>query len=105
MVALPGRSWNISLPAARQVALQGRALATSSPLGMTFGGDGRSSHILDPRTGHPVVPRWSAVSISAPRAALADALSTAACLAKDRADIAAMCNAFAGAVVESAVFA
>lgn len=102
MVALPGSQWPISLPIAGQVELRGRALATSSPLGMTFGGDGRSSHILDPRTGHPVVPLWRTISISAPRAAVADALSTAACLAENRADIEALCKAFAQAAIESA---
>ena len=102
MVALPDGSWPVRLAEGGSVDLQGRALATSSPLGMTFGGDGLSSHILDPRSGRPVPARWSSVSISAPRAALADALSTAACLCEDRADMARLCGAFAGALVEAA---
>lgn len=102
MVALPEGAWPVRLAEGGTVNLQGRALATSSPLGMTFGGDGRSSHILDPRTGRPVPARWSSVSISAPRAALADALSTAACLCEDRAEMARVCGAFAGASVEAA---
>jgi len=105
MVALPDGSWPVSLASGGAVDLRGRALATSSPLGMTFGGDGRSSHILDPRSGFPVAPRWQAVSISAPRAAVADALSTAACLSPDRAGIEAMCRAFTGAAIEAAELA
>ncbi len=103
MVALPDGTWPVAVPLGGPVGLQNRALATSAPLGMTFGGDGRSSHILDPRTGRPVISRWQSVSISAPRAALADALSTAACLADDRAGIDGLCRAFPGVVLESAV--
>ena len=58
-----------------RVALAGRALATSSPMGTRLP-DG-SGHILHPAGGAPV---WSTVAISAPSAALADALSTAFCL-------------------------
>jgi FAD:protein FMN transferase len=102
MVALPGRPWQVGLASGGAVDLRGRALATSSPLGMTFGGDGRSSHILDPRTGFPVALRWRDISISAPRAALADAVSTAACLAADRAELDALCASFPGVSVEAA---
>lgn len=102
MVALPGASWPVRLEGGGQVALRNRALATSAPLGMTFGGDGRTSHILDPRTARPVRSGWQSVSISAPRAALADALSTAACLAEDRDRLDAICGAFPGVVVEGA---
>lgn len=62
-------------------ALTDRALATSSPLGTRIGTG--SCHILHPQ-GLP--PRWQTVAISAPEAAVADALSTAACLL-DRAAI------------------
>lgn len=103
IVALPDGSWPVKLQAGGAVQLRNRAMATSAPLAMTFGGDGRSSHILDPRTGHPVAPRWRAITVSAPRAALADALSTAACLAQDRAGIDAVCRQFPGAAVEAAV--
>lgn len=102
MVALPEGDWPVELAAGGSVALRGRALATSAPLGMTFGGDGISSHILDPLTGRPVPARWSAVSITAPSAALADALSTAACLAGDRAGIDRLCAGFPGAEVVAA---
>ena len=102
LVALPEAPWPVQLPE-RDIPLQGRALATSSPLGMTFGGDGRTSHIIDPRTGRPALPRWQSVSISAPSAALADALSTAACLINDRDQITALCNLFPGAGLISAL--
>lgn len=55
--------------------LSNRALATSSPRG-TLIGDGKP-HIIGP---FRQFPRWSTVSVSAPSAALADALSTGFCL-------------------------
>jgi thiamine biosynthesis lipoprotein len=55
--------------------LSDRALATSSPGGTLIGRG--LPHILDPNGGSPI---WSVASVSAPRAALADALSTAFCL-------------------------
>lgn len=57
-----------------RVNLTGRALATSSPHGTMIGGT--KPHILHPM----LTPLWSTVSVSAPTAALADALSTAFCL-------------------------
>lgn len=102
LVALPEGRWPVQL-ADRNLNLQNRAVATSAPLGMTFGGDGRTSHILNPATGGPALPRWQAVTISAPRAALADALSTAACLMDTWAEITALCDRFADATVEAAL--
>lgn len=102
LVALPEAPWPVLLPD-REIPLQGRALATSSPLGMTFGGDGRTSHIIDPGTGRPALPLWQSVSISAPSAALADALSTAACLIDGQDQITALCDRFRGAVLASAI--
>jgi thiamine biosynthesis lipoprotein len=102
MRALPGRGFDVTLPDDRQLALRGRALATSAPLGMTFRGDGRTSHILDPRTGAPVAARWHHVTISAPKAALADAISTASCLTKIKAEMERLCEQFPGTRVESA---
>ena len=58
-------------------------------------GAGRA-HILGPAG---QVPRWSTVSVSAPEAAGADALSTAFCL-MDRPAIDAALTAFPGARVE-----
>ncbi len=73
------RPWQvgIALPDAdplKSIPLSNRALATSSPSG-TLIGKGRA-HIL-----HPTLkPQWQIASVSAPSAALADALSTAFCL-------------------------
>jgi thiamine biosynthesis lipoprotein len=106
MVALGGRpeggGWPVRLQQGGTVPLRGRALATSAPLGMTFGNDARTSHILDPLTLLPAAPRWQAVSISAPSAALADALSTSACLMNDKFEIASLCGQFAEVRIESA---
>lgn len=104
MVALPGEDWPVRLPD-RAITLRARALATSAPLGMTFGGDGATSHILNPATGGPVRSVWRSVTLSAPSAALADALSTAACLTQTRTEIQALCDHFAGVTLESAVMA
>lgn len=102
MVALPGQSWPVQLPD-REITLQGHALATSSPLGMTLGADGATSHILDPATGRPALPHWQSVTISAPSAALADALSTAACLIEVKKEVRALCDQFPGATLETAI--
>lgn len=74
--------------------LQDRALATSSPLGTRIGSG--AGHILHPK-GLP--PCWQTVAISAPLAAVADALSTAACL-MERPAIDAALAAFPGARLE-----
>lgn len=50
--ALPEGRWPVQLPD-REMPLEARALAASDPLGMTFGGDGRTSHIIDPALGRP----------------------------------------------------
>ncbi|GAA0302952.1 FAD:protein FMN transferase [Rhodovulum strictum] len=90
-----GGPWPVHLDdaAATPVPLRDRALASSGPLGTTFDAAGRAGHILDPRTGGPAPPRWRLVSVTAPRAGLADALSTAACLL-DETGIAAMMAGF-----------
>lgn len=102
MVAFPGRSWPVRLPGG-EITLQGRALATSSPLGMTFGGDGSTSHIMNPATGRSALPVWLSVTVSAPSAALADALSTAACLIEVKEAANALCERFPGATLETAI--
>lgn len=102
MRALPEGGWPVQM-ADGTLNLRNRALATSAPLGMTFGGDGVTSHILNPATGRPVVPRWRAITVSAPSAALADALSTAACLTEFKAEANSLCDCFPGAILESAV--
>lgn len=103
MVALPGGSWPVRLPSGNTFTLQDRALATSSPLGMTFGGDGVTSHILNPATGRPALPHWETVTVSAPSAAMADAVSTAACLLETQAEARALCDRVPGTTLVSAI--
>lgn len=79
-----GGSWDVQIKDAGHVALNERALATSSALGTSFDALGSVGHILNPRTGRPAPEFWKTASISAPSAAVADALSTAACLMADR---------------------
>ena len=67
--------------------LTGRALATSAPLGTVLDREGRIGHILDARTGKAVTPDIRQLSISATRAAMADALSTGLCLARDEVEV------------------
>jgi thiamine biosynthesis lipoprotein len=76
--------------------LRNRALATSSPRGTMING---SPHIIGPQGQSPV---WQTVSVSAPGAAIADALSTAFCL-MDRTDIADALQRFPGARLEALV--
>lgn len=96
-----GGNWPVTLESGMRLWLADRALATSAPLGTTFDQAGQLGHILDPRRGVPVVGRWSSVSISADNAALADALSTAACLLTSQAEIQAMVANFPDARIEA----
>lgn len=94
-----GGQWRavIAAPDGRRLAgaaLSNRALATSAP-GGTLIGKGEP-HILSPDGRAPL---WSVVSVSAPEAALADALSTACCL-MERDAIAAALAAFPGTRLE-----
>jgi len=99
-----GAAWPITLaPSGRELALRDRALATSAPLGTTFDQAGMVGHILDPHTGRPVHSAWASVSISAGSAALADALSTAACLIPSRSGVAAALAQFPDARLEALV--
>lgn len=80
-----GGAWNVSLNDGQRVIpdalrLQDGALSSSSPHTITFDAAGTASHILDPRSGAPAPALWRLISITAPHAALADALSTACCL-------------------------
>ncbi|WP_422038560.1 FAD:protein FMN transferase [Roseibium sp.] len=77
--------WSVTLrpdpahPSARTgIRLKDAAVASSARLGTTLDREGNHSHILDPRSGHPVNADLIAASVIAPSAALADGVSTAA---------------------------
>lgn len=89
------------LAAGGEVPLVARALATSAPLGTTFDEGARIGHILDPRTGLTAQATWREITVSAESAALADALSTAACLFSTRAEIDECLASFEGTHLES----
>lgn len=93
-----GGGWRVGIAAptgavVAQVSLRDRALATSSPTGTLFP-DGQG-HILDPVTGQSATG-WGTVSVMHDSAAVADALSTAACCL-DGPRTAAMLRHFDGA--------
>ncbi|OAN73559.1 thiamine biosynthesis protein ApbE [Jannaschia sp. EhC01] len=77
-----GGPWRVNLrdpidPSGPAIDLADASLATSAPLGTVFDTTADIGHILDPRTGMPAPTRWGSVTVSAPHAAVADALSTA----------------------------
>lgn len=95
----PGSGWDIGMAGPdgtllARTRLTDRALATSSPRG-TLIGDGQP-HILGPQGQSPI---WQTVCVSAPDAAVADALSTAFCL-MDLSAIEKALVAFPGARLE-----
>jgi FAD:protein FMN transferase len=99
---MPGRAgWPVTLTSGAKVDLASRALATSSPSGTVFDASGTAGHILNPVTGQPSAATWTSVTISAPSAALADALSTAACLMPDRASVVAALGEFSRTRIEA----
>ena len=100
-----GDTWPVKLAAGGEVPLAARALATSAPLGTTFDEDAQAGHILDPRTGRSSSTIWQEITISAKSAALADALSTAACLFESREDINTCLAEFLDVQLEDAVLA
>lgn len=78
-----GRPWQVGLRdeahpgrLLRTVPLDDRAIATSSGLGTRFDPGGRFNHIFNPATG-ACANRYLSVSVQAPTATIADALSTA----------------------------
>ena len=78
-----GRPWTIGLPDPRraqaliaEIPLGQRAAATSAGSGTTFDRAGRYHHLFVPRTGRSATT-YSAVTVVAERATVADALSTA----------------------------
>jgi thiamine biosynthesis lipoprotein len=75
---LPGRTRRpVGIPAAKAaVAVAGVAIATSEPKSLVFDARTFRHHLIDPRTGES--PRhWQSISVFAPTAETADALSTA----------------------------
>jgi thiamine biosynthesis lipoprotein len=99
-----GSGWTVSLAVGGRllrdaVVLRDRALASSAPLGTAFDDAGHVGHILDPRSGVPSDARWQLVSVSAPRAAVADGLSTAGCM-QTRKELTETISRFAGARLE-----
>lgn len=99
-----GGSWPVTLAGSGLGhELREAALATSSPTGTVLDAKGRVGHILDPFTGRPVPPIWKAVTVTAPSAALSDALSTAACLCSGTEEIVSIMGSFQGARLVQAV--
>lgn len=96
-----GTAWPVTLSDGTGLKLQDRALASSSPRGTVFDAAGLQGHILDPASGLPARAAFDLVSISAPRAGLADALSTAACLMQGRAEVAALVRQFPDTSIEA----
>jgi len=99
-----GQPWQIGLRAGEgllpeRVTLQDAALASSAAHGISFDGEGRVGHILNPKNGLPAPTRWKLVSVTAPQAWLADGLSTAFCL-MNRGRIAQTLEAFPRARIE-----
>lgn len=93
--ATPADGWQVSLddawrpgePSGWSVKLQAGAVATSSALRRRWTlADGRQvHHLLDPRTGLSLEPRYAAVSVIAPQAWLAEVLTKVVFLtAEDR---------------------
>lgn len=90
----PNGGWRVTLDDAWQpgepsdwwVRLAGGAVATSSPLRRRWqyldGSEGH--HLLDPRSGLPLRPRWAAVSVIAQRAWVAEVLTKSAFLLPER---------------------
>lgn len=98
-----GGAWQVKLASGGEVPLDTRALATSAPLGTTFDEANLMGHIIDPRNGQPVQSMWQEITVSASSAALADALSTSACIFETHSDIVNFLAKFRNVKLESAV--
>ncbi|MBP7242846.1 FAD:protein FMN transferase [Amaricoccus sp.] len=78
-----GGPWPVGIVGASAgVDLTDRAIATSAPLGFAFDPARRFTHIIDPRSG-ATPARYARVTVIAPTAAEADALSTGLAIADD----------------------
>jgi thiamine biosynthesis lipoprotein len=71
-----GVAWPDRAGLATVLTLSDRAVATSSPLATPFDSNGKNHHLFDPHSGRSA-HGWTSVSVTAPTAVLADALSTA----------------------------
>jgi thiamine biosynthesis lipoprotein len=78
-----GEPWSVGIQHPRHedaylslAKLNGRSLATSGDYATTFSSDFTSNHLFDPRTGRSPT-EFASVSVAAPTAVIADALSTA----------------------------
>lgn len=81
-----GRPWSVGVAGPEKggagpvpttsVGLRNRAMATSSPRGYFFDASGSRHHLFDPRNGQSS-NRYRSVTVMAPSATVADALSTA----------------------------
>lgn len=85
------RPWNLGIKDADSpdtikevVELDNQALATSGSYGSNFSKNGRYHHLLHPKTGLPST-RWKSLSVIAPTATEADALSTGLSFASNEA--------------------
>ena len=75
--ALPGRAWAVAVEGrAESLRLSDGAVAQSAGRGTPFTADGRWHHLIDPASGASA-NAFAAVTVRAPSATLADALSTA----------------------------
>lgn len=75
--ALPGRAWRVEIKGSgKETELVNGAIATSEPAGSPLTADRRWHHLIDPRTGYSA-DGLAGISVAAPGACLADALSTA----------------------------
>ena len=77
-----GRTWNLGIKDAdnpsqiSEIAeLNNQALATSGSYGSSFSVDGHFHHLIHPQSGRPST-QWNSLSVIAPTATQADALST-----------------------------
>ena len=77
-----GRPWRIGIDhpdsnaLMRRLSISGAAVATSGPAGYRFGSGGRFNHLIDPRSA-ACAARYATMTVTAPTATRADALSTA----------------------------
>ena len=75
--ALPGRSWQVGIgDTGHRIRLDNDAIATSAGHGTPFSRDGSWHHLINPKTGRSG-QSFKSVSVRAPSALMADALSTA----------------------------